>query len=80
MYMFKVLCILAGNKLTVPVYQNAHVSFLAYLKIVFARTFIPVDVYFIFSVPLLTFITFIKGEYLLILWYLKTPKIVHKMG
>ena len=36
--------------LSLPVYQNAHV------KMVFARRFIPFDVYFIFSVPLSTFI------------------------
>ena len=36
--------------LSLPVYQNAHVN------IVFARRFIAFDVYFIFTVPLLTFI------------------------
>ena len=45
----KVLCILAGRTLSLPVYQNAHVNSVA-------RRFIPFDVYFIFSVPLLTFI------------------------
>ena len=47
--MCKVLCIIGGIELFKTVYQNAHVN-------VFGRRFISFHGYFIFSVPLLTFI------------------------